>query len=87
MVGYGLVALSTIDNIVRFMLAKKVAHVHPVVTVLGVIVGVKFFGFLGIIFGPLLISYLIIGMKIYYVQYRKPFAAKRNYITNRLHKN
>jgi predicted PurR-regulated permease PerM len=40
-------------------------NVHPLITVLGVIVGLKLFGFIGLIFGPLLISYFIILIKIY----------------------
>jgi predicted PurR-regulated permease PerM len=39
--------------------------VHPLVTALGVIVGLKLFGFMGLIFGPLIISYFIILVKIY----------------------
>ena len=35
------------------------------ITVLGVIVGLGLFGFMGLIFGPLLVSYFIILLKIY----------------------
>jgi predicted PurR-regulated permease PerM len=69
---FGALVLGTLDNIVRFMLAKKMADVHPIVTVLGVILGLKYFGFLGLIFGPLLISYFFILLKIYYVEYQQP---------------
>jgi predicted PurR-regulated permease PerM len=44
---------------------KKLGDVHPIVTVLGVIVGLSLFGFWGFIFGPLLISYFILLFKIY----------------------
>jgi predicted PurR-regulated permease PerM len=44
---------------------KKIGDVHPLITVLGVIVGLNLFGFVGLIFGPLLISYLIVLIKIY----------------------
>jgi predicted PurR-regulated permease PerM len=69
---YGALIMGTLDNIIRFILAKKMADVHPIVTVLGVILGLKYFGFLGLIFGPLLISYFIILLKIYYVEYQQP---------------
>jgi predicted PurR-regulated permease PerM len=38
--------------------------------------GLKYFGFIGLIFGPLLISYFIILLKIYYVEYQQPGGAK-----------
>jgi len=73
---YGALVLGSMDNVVRFVLAKKMADVHPIVTVLGVILGLKYFGFLGLIFGPLVISYFIILLKIYYVEYQKPVLAR-----------
>jgi len=69
---FGALIMGTLDNIIRFILAKKMADVHPIVTVLGVILGLKYFGFLGLIFGPLLISYFFILLKIYYVEYQQP---------------
>ena len=41
------------------------SNVNPIITVLDVIVGLKLFGFMGLIFGPLLISYFLILIKIY----------------------
>jgi len=74
--GVGVLAWSAIvmgsaDNVIRFMLAKRMADVHPVVTVLGVIMGLNYMGITGLIFGPLLISYFMILVKIYYSTYRK----------------
>lgn len=66
---WGLLILGITDNVVRFMLAKKMADVHPIITVLGVIMGLKFFGITGLIFGPVLISFFIILLKIYYMEY------------------
>lgn len=68
--GWGLFILGTTDNVVRFMLAKKMADVHPIITVLGVIMGLKYFGLTGLVFGPVLISYFIILLKIYYLEYQ-----------------
>ncbi|MCM5527485.1 AI-2E family transporter [Parasegetibacter sp. NRK P23] len=67
---WGAAALGSLDNVIRFMLAKRMADVHPVVTVLGVIIGLKYFNIPGLIFGPLLISYFIILLKIYYAEYQ-----------------
>ncbi len=73
---YGALIMGSLDNVVRFVLAKKMADVHPIVTVLGVILGLKYFGFLGLIFGPLLISYFIILLRIYYIEYERPVPSK-----------
>lgn len=67
---WGLLVLGITDNVVRFVLAKKMADVHPIITVLGVIMGLKFFGIIGLIFGPVLISFFIILLKIYYMEYQ-----------------
>ena len=40
----------------RVFVLRKLDNVHPVITLIGVIVGVPLFGFIGFIFGPLLIS-------------------------------
>jgi len=69
---WGFLVIGLSDNVIRFVLAKKMADVHPVVTVLGVIIGLKYFGITGLIFGPLIISYFLILLKIYYLEYEKP---------------
>lgn len=62
---YSVIVTGNVDYITRLGLLKKMGNVHPMVTVLGVIVGLGLFGFMGLIFGPLLISYFIILVKIY----------------------
>jgi predicted PurR-regulated permease PerM len=62
---YGFGVIGTVDNIFRFTLAKKIGNVHPLVTVFGVIIGLSLFGFIGLIFGPLLISLFLLLLKIY----------------------
>jgi predicted PurR-regulated permease PerM len=74
---WGFLLMGTIDNVIRFILAKRMADVHPIITVLGVIMGLKYFGFIGLIFGPLLISYFLILLRIYYMEYQHPTAVKR----------
>jgi predicted PurR-regulated permease PerM len=65
--GFGVVGSS--DNIFRMMLARKIGDVHPLITIFGVIIGVSLFGFIGLIFGPLLISLFIVLLKIYSNEY------------------
>ena len=62
---YSIVVTGNVDYLARLKLMKYMGDVHPLITVLGVIVGLKLFGFMGLIFGPLLISYFLILVKIY----------------------
>jgi len=62
---YGFGVIGTVDNVFRFTLAKKIGNIHPLVTVFGVIIGISLFGFIGLIFGPLLISMFLLLLKIY----------------------
>jgi predicted PurR-regulated permease PerM len=55
---------------------KKIGDVHPLVTILGVIVGLGLFGFMGFIFGPLLLSYLILMIRIYTSEFVEPNSLK-----------
>ncbi len=66
---WGILVMGTIDNVIRFILAKKMANVHPLVTVLGIIIGLQSFGITGLVFGPLIISYFLILLKMYYSDY------------------
>lgn len=65
--GFGIIG--TVDNVFRFILARKIGDVHPLITVFGVIIGLKLFGFIGLIFGPVLISIFILLLKIYMNEY------------------
>lgn len=62
---YSIIVTGNVDYITRLGLLKKMVNVHPLITVGGVIVGLSLFGFMGLIFGPLLFSYVIILAKIY----------------------
>lgn len=62
---YSVIVTGNIDYVARITIMKRMGDVHPVVTVLGVIIGLGLFGFIGLIFGPLLVSYIIVLTKIY----------------------
>ncbi|MBW2938684.1 AI-2E family transporter [Aureisphaera sp. CAU 1614] len=66
---YGLVVVGSTDNIIRLYVLKKLDNVHPLITLVGVIVGVPLFGFIGLIFGPLLISLFLVLLSIYRKEY------------------
>jgi predicted PurR-regulated permease PerM len=62
---YGVLVIGTIDNIFRFIFQKQFANVHPLITVFGVIIGLQMFSIPGIIFGPLILSWFLIFIRIY----------------------
>ncbi len=62
---FGFGVIGTVDNVLRFTLLKRIGNVHPLTTVFGVIIGLSLFGFIGLIFGPLLISLFMLLLKIY----------------------
>lgn len=66
---YGGLVVTNIDNLFRFVVQKKIGDIHPLITFFGVIVGLSVFGFVGLIFGPLLISYFLLLVKIYRSEY------------------
>jgi len=66
---YGFVVVGSTDNIIRLYVLERLASVHPLITLFGVIVGVPLFGFIGLIFGPLLVSLFLLILKIYKKEY------------------
>lgn len=66
---YALIVISNSDNLIRFILQKKMADTHPLITVFGVIIGLTLFGFWGVIFGPLLLSIFILCIDIFKREY------------------
>jgi predicted PurR-regulated permease PerM len=61
---YGFVLVTNIDNVLRYFISRYFADTHPLITILGVIVGIPVFGLLGLVFGPLLISWFLLLTKI-----------------------
>jgi predicted PurR-regulated permease PerM len=72
LLAFSLIILTNVDYVARITVLRKIGNVHPMITIFGVIAGLSMFGFFGLIFGPLLISYFILLIKIY----RNEFNAK-----------
>ena len=62
---YGFGVIGLVDNLFRFILNKRLGNIHPLVTVFGVIAGITMFGFIGLIFGPMLLSLFIVLLRVY----------------------
>ena len=69
---YGFAVIGSVDNLARMWLLAKIGHTHPVITLFGVIIGVKLFGFVGFIFGPILIAMCLLLFKIYSKEFHPP---------------
>lgn len=73
---YSLLITGNVDYVARITLLRKIGDVHPLITIFGVIIGLSMFGFLGLIFGPVLISYFVVLVKIYRNEFNsKPIGA------------
>jgi predicted PurR-regulated permease PerM len=62
---YCLVVVGLTDNILRFTLLKRLEDIHPLNTVFGIIMGMNLFGFMGLVFGPILVSFTLLLIQVY----------------------
>ncbi len=62
---YCMIVVGLTDNVLRFTLLKKLEDIHPLNTVFGIIMGMNLFGFMGLVFGPILISLTLLLIQVY----------------------
>jgi len=62
---WGACIISSVDNVIRMVFLKKHANIHPLIALLGVILGINLFGFWGVIFGPLLLAGTLLLLRIF----------------------
>jgi predicted PurR-regulated permease PerM len=62
---YCVIVVGLTDNLLRFTLLKKLEDIHPLNTVFGIIMGMNLFGFMGLIFGPIMVSLTLLLIKVY----------------------
>jgi predicted PurR-regulated permease PerM len=65
----GGVIASNIDNLIRPLVYRRVSNIHPLITLVGAFAGVKYFGLLGLLLGPLAIAYLFELLRFYREEY------------------
>ncbi|SDS68712.1 Predicted PurR-regulated permease PerM [Maribacter dokdonensis] len=75
---YGILVVGMTDNIIRLFVLKQLDSTHPLITLIGVLIGIPLFGFVGLIFGPLIINLFLIIVKIYKQQYGIQKSTKQN---------
>lgn len=66
---WGVLVVGMVDNFIRPMVYRRWAHIHPMVTLVGAIAGVRYFGILGILIGPLTLSYFFELIRMYREEY------------------
>ncbi len=66
---WGVVAVGGVDYVIRPWVFKRWAQIHPIVTVVGAVAGVPYFGILGLLIGPLAVSYFFELVRMYREEY------------------
>lgn len=72
MVLLGVVIVGNVDVLIRPAVFRRYAQIHPLVTLVGAIGGVGYFGLLGILIGPLALSYFFELIRMYQEEYLTP---------------
>ncbi|OIP96989.1 hypothetical protein AUK40_04150 [Candidatus Wirthbacteria bacterium CG2_30_54_11] len=63
---FGEAIIATIDNVIRAkLLQHEESHLHPLITLLSVIGGIKAFGFIGFVYGPLIAMLFLTSLQLY----------------------
>lgn len=69
---WGLVVIANVDNVIRPIVFRRYAQIHPLVTLVGAFAGIRYFGLLGLMVGPLALSYFFELIRMYREEYIKP---------------
>lgn len=69
MIGWGAIVVGSVDNVIRPLVYNRYAKIHPMITLVGAIVGVGYFGIAGLLLGPLAISYFFELLRLYRAEY------------------
>ena len=63
---------SNIDNLLRPLVYKRISNIHPMITIVGAFAGIRYFGLIGLLLGPLAIAYLFELLRFYREDYSFP---------------
>lgn len=66
---WGLLIVGNVDYVIRPLVSRRWGHIHPLVTLLGAVVGVPYLGLLGLLIGPLAVSYCFELIAMYREEY------------------
>jgi predicted PurR-regulated permease PerM len=66
---WGVLIVGQVDNLVRPYVFRRYAQIHPFITIIGAFAGIRYFGLLGLVIGPLAISYFFELIRMYREEY------------------
>jgi predicted PurR-regulated permease PerM len=66
---WGVIVVGNVDNVIRPMVFRRWAQIHPYITIIGAFAGIQYFGLLGLLIGPLAISYFFELIRMYRAEY------------------
>ncbi len=66
---WGLVVIGNVDNAIRPWVSARYAQIHPLITLIGAVAGVSYMGIIGLLVGPLALSYFFELLKMYRKEY------------------
>ncbi len=66
---WGVIIVGSVDNLIRPLIYRRFSAIHPLITLIGAIGGVSYFGLLGLLIGPLALSYLFELVRMYREEY------------------
>jgi len=66
---WGVLVVGQVDNVIRPFVFRRWAQIHPFITIIGAFAGIRYFGLLGLLIGPLAISYFFELIRMYRVEY------------------
>src|SRR6266566_832861 len=73
---WGVLVVGSVDNFIRPLIYRRFSAIHPLITLIGAIGGVSYFGLLGLLVGPLALSYFFELIRMYREEYLEPEVAK-----------
>ena len=68
----GVLIVGQVDLLIRPLVFRRYAQVHPLVTLIGAFAGVPYFGLIGLLVGPLALSYFFELIQMYKEEYLSP---------------
>jgi predicted PurR-regulated permease PerM len=66
---WGVLVVGQVDNVIRPFVFRRWAQIHPFITIIGAFAGIRYFGLLGLLIGPLAISYFFELIRMYRKEY------------------
>jgi predicted PurR-regulated permease PerM len=65
LLAFGILGISTVDNFLRPVLISAKTNIHPLLLFFSVLGGIQAFGFIGLIVGPLTVTFFLTLVEIY----------------------